>query len=86
MSLVAGEIQCQAMKLNGLQCNNPAFVTVNGNNYCRLDFNWLVSQQRDGMTFNNLEAQVFPLNPEDQKEVDKIRNVAPLETKDKKEN
>lgn len=90
MSLIAGQIQCQATKSNRMQCTNAAFVSVNGIHYCRLDFNWLVAQQRDGLTFDNLEAQIFPLDPNDQKEVEKIQalgadKIQNKEDKDKKE-
>jgi len=66
------QVRCQAMKENSLQCTNAAFVKVNGIAYCRLDFNWLVGQKKLDLSPESLANSVFPINPEDQKDVDKI--------------
>ena len=51
----ADQIQCQELKLNGLQCPNPAYVYVeqNGNDVplCRLHFSLFTEKHKDSPDF-----------------------------------
>lgn len=69
--LSENSIQCQAIKENRMQCQNPAIVRVNGIPFCRLDLNYMVGQGlKNSLDLGDSKLEL--INEEDKLEVDKI--------------
>ncbi len=63
--------KCQVMKSNQMQCQNNAFVLINGIPTCRLDLNWYMNRIIDG-TLSLDDVTIEAISLADTTEVNKI--------------